>query len=146
MMEIIGIGVDIVDVERFRSQVSKQPALLERLLTDTEIAESADRFAKLAGKFAAKEAFIKAAGGIDDFSFHDVQVKSNGERPLLLLSGGCAKLVEEKFAKPHLSISHDGGLAIAYVVLEGAAGLSESAKRTEQDGDSGHPNQGAARD
>lgn len=118
MAGLIGIGVDVVDVERFQAQTEKQPALLPRLLTATEIAESGSRFYSMAGKFAAKEAFIKAAGGIDDFSFQDVQITSRGDRPFFSFSGGCAELIESLNAKAHLSISHDGGIAIAYVVLE----------------------------
>lgn len=118
MAGIIGIGVDVVDVERFRKQTEKQPALLPRLLSETEIAEAGSRFFSMAGKFAAKEAFIKAAGGIEDFSFQDVQITSRGDRPFFRFTGGCAELISNLNAKAHLSISHDDGIAIAYVLLE----------------------------
>ena len=122
-MTIKGIGVDIVDIARFEAQLAATPGLLERLFAaDERDTEVQLKPATLAGKFAAKEAFIKAIGSGAGMNWHDVRVIKNDEgKPSLECSGEskaiCANLGIERF---HLSIAHDGGMAIAYVIAEGS--------------------------
>jgi holo-[acyl-carrier protein] synthase len=76
----------------------------------------------LAARFAAKEATLKALGGnISGFSWHDIQVTGErGQQPKLVLFGGVAKRAAlAGVTSTHLSMSHDGGMAIAFVVVDG---------------------------
>ncbi|MEY4397461.1 MAG: hypothetical protein RLZ53_37 [Actinomycetota bacterium] len=114
---VVGVGVDLVDVTRFEEQVAKTPGLLERLFTATEREASMQT---VAGRFAAKEALIKALGGSDGVSWQEVEITKNSSgKPEIQTSGATAKAVADAgVSKLHLSISHDGGMAIAMVVAE----------------------------
>lgn len=117
---IVGIGVDIVDVERFERAVTRTPRLVERLFTP---AERSNSMRSLAARFAAKEAFIKAMGGSGESSWQDMEVVSTPSRaPRLTLSGRAATLAAGNgVTNLQLSLAHDGGSAIAFVVAEGGA-------------------------
>jgi len=111
---IDGIGIDVVDIERFTESINRTPALLEKLFT---LAERTKSTASLAARFAAKEALYKALSPEHGLSWHDAEVINleNG-KPAFLFRGGIADLVDG--AQVHLSLSHDGGIASAMVVLE----------------------------
>jgi holo-[acyl-carrier protein] synthase len=114
---VVGVGVDLVDITRFEEQVAKTPKLLERLFT---VAERDASLQTVAGRFAAKEAFIKALGGSDGVSWQEVEITKNSSgKPEIITSGATARVVADAgVSKLHLSISHDGGMAIAMVVAE----------------------------
>ena len=131
-MTVLGVGVDIVDIERFTRALERTPALRARLFgpVDTQPQDLAaqDLAAQdlagqsLAARFAAKEATLKALGGnISGFSWHDIQVSGErGQQPKLVLSGGVAQRAAlSGVTSTHLSMSHDGGMAIALVVVDG---------------------------
>ncbi len=122
---IFGIGTDIVAIARFQRFIDGgNRAILERLFTEEERSRCGGRkdgASCLAGRFAAKEAFLKALGtGLrDGISWLDMEVTNDTlGKPLLKLSGQAARLMEVNLLGSHLSISHDGGSAIAMVVLE----------------------------
>lgn len=117
---IVGIGVDTVGIDRFERQLGRTPALRARLFTE---AERELPVASLAARFAAKEAIVKALGGSDGVGWHDLEVRGGqGEPPLFAGSGRLAAVFEQRGVRhAHLSITHDAGLATAFVVLEGAA-------------------------
>lgn len=123
---IYGIGIDTVAIERFqRFMDSGNTAVIDRLFTTAERTRCAgrkDAASCLAARFAAKEAFLKALGtGLrDGISWHDVEVNNDAlGKPELILSGKAATQFEaNKLVSKHLSLSHDGGSAIAMVVLE----------------------------
>jgi holo-[acyl-carrier protein] synthase len=119
---IYGIGVDVVDLARFERAITRTPALRARLFASDEYRDAGkDRPARsLAGRFAAKEALIKAFGESTGVTWHDMKVVSDSLRnPSFVLSGAAADLAASKeIGKVHLSISHDAGIAIAYVVAE----------------------------
>ena len=122
MTLIVGIGVDIVDLARFERALDRTPALKSRLFADVELS-TPDRvlsLRSLAGRFAAKEAFIKAIGDSTGIRWHDMRVVSDGHgNPHFELSGSAASIAAAKGATSvHLSMSHDGGVAIAYVIAE----------------------------
>ena len=75
---IRGIGVDAVDIERFRRSLERTPSLQRRLFTDCElayVAPKADPVPSLAARFASREAVMKAMGvGLWKFKFRDVEV------------------------------------------------------------------------
>ncbi|WP_029149490.1 holo-ACP synthase [Microbacterium indicum] len=118
---IVGIGVDMVDIARFEGHVAGSPRLMQRLFTPHE---QELPLRSLAVRYAAKEALIKALGGSDGVSWQEIEVPRNGERqaPRYVLTGETARTVAARGAvRQHLSLSHDGGFALAYAVLEGDA-------------------------
>ena len=124
---IVGIGVDVVLVERFARAVARTPLLAERLFTEAERltpsgnARSAE---SLAARFAAKEAVAKALGAPSGLHWHDCEIVSDPDgRPWLTVSGTVAAAAAERgVARWHLSLSHDGGIASAMVIAEGGLG------------------------
>ena len=117
-MAIIGVGIDVVDIERFRASLDRTPGLAERLFTPLELSRP---LASLAARFAAKEALAKALGAPGDMRWHDAEVVSEESgRPLLELRGTVLARADDLGATSvHLSLSHDAGIASAVVVLEG---------------------------
>jgi holo-[acyl-carrier protein] synthase len=123
---IYGIGTDIVAIERFqRFMATGNSAIIERLFTAAErsmCGSRKDAASCLAARFAAKEAFLKALGtGLrDGISWQDMEVSNNAlGKPELALSGKAAEQFQAKeLVSIQLSLSHDGGTAIAMVVLE----------------------------
>lgn len=123
---IIGIGVDTVDIARFERQLERVPALRARLFTP---GEQPLRPASLAARFAAKEALIKALGGSDGVSWQDMDVVRGADRaPSFAPTPGLnAALTARGGDRIHLSMTHDAGLATAFVIVEhtGAAAYDQ---------------------
>ncbi|MEO7348954.1 MAG: holo-ACP synthase [Terrimesophilobacter sp.] len=121
---IVGIGVDIVDLARFERAVARTPKLLDRLFAESEQRHDARHLTthSLAARFAAKEALIKALGTSEGVRWHDMPIVSDGERnPAFALTGGIRAVAAAKgITHIHLSMSHDAGVAIAYVIAEAA--------------------------
>ncbi len=117
-MAIIGVGIDVVDIERFGEALERTPGLAERLFTP---AERERQLASLAARFAAKEALAKALGAPGDMHWHDAEVVSESSgRPLFELRGTVlARANDLGVGHTHLSLSHDAGIASAVVALEG---------------------------
>lgn len=117
---IVGVGVDVVDVARFAATLSRSPAVRSRLFT---AAEATGPAATLAGRFAAKEALAKALGAPPGLAWCDAEVTCDvAGRPFLRMRGTVATRADALgVAASHLSISHDAGIATAFVVLEGGA-------------------------
>ena len=118
---IVGIGVDVVDIPRFERTLERTPRLLERLFSP---GERALRPRSLAARYAAKEALIKALGGSDGVHWTEIEVTPEASgRPWFTLVGSTAEVVASRgITAIHLSLSHDAGLAMAYVVAESDAG------------------------
>lgn len=94
--------------------------MLDRLFTPRERALfSSGRVERIAANFAGKEALIKAMGRL--LGWKEIEVLRDGDgRPYILLSGRTKALLEERgLRRIHISLSHDGDYAIAFVVLEG---------------------------
>jgi holo-[acyl-carrier protein] synthase len=128
---IVGVGVDAVDVARFRKVLERRPTLATRCFTDSERADAAgnaDVAQSLAARFAAKEAVMKALGtGIGGFALTDVEVCRTAGKgatrnaPYLRLHGTAAELAGAQGAGTfHLSLTHTDGVAMAFVVAEQA--------------------------
>ncbi len=119
---ILGVGVDLVDLARFERAMSRTPRLRARLFSDEErrrdVVELPLR--SLAGRFAAKEALIKALGDSFDLTWHDMPVVSDplGNPGFDLRGTAAAAVAARGIARIHLSMSHDAGVAIAFVVAE----------------------------
>lgn len=119
---IQGVGTDLCRIDRMACAM-ENPRFLDRLYTPDERARleglCAERRAeRVAGMFAAKEAVAKALGtGFVGFGFADVEILTDDSgRPVAHLHGGAKELAGN--AVVHLSISHDGGMAIAFAVIE----------------------------
>jgi holo-[acyl-carrier protein] synthase len=117
---IVGIGVDLVDIERFERTLARTPRLIERLFA---VGERTLAPRSLAARYAAKEALIKALGGSDGVHWIEIEITPEPSgRPWFTLTGSTAAVVAERgITTIHLSMSHDAGLATAYVVAEGAS-------------------------
>ena len=114
---VVGVGVDLVNITRFEEHVMKQPKLLERLFVPAEIDAP---LKTIAGRFAAKEALIKALGGSDGVAWQEIEITNNSlGKPEIHTSGKTAATVSAAgISRLHLSISHDAGMAVAMVVAE----------------------------
>ncbi|MCI0555337.1 MAG: holo-ACP synthase [Anaerolineae bacterium] len=121
---IRGIGIDITEIEKIAKSIERDsfqrkvftPAELEACL---EIKNSVEC---LAGKFAVKEAFMKALGaGIrQEVWFTQIEVLNDESgKPYVIVSGEAEKRLQASGANQiHISISHSGGMAVAVVILE----------------------------
>jgi holo-[acyl-carrier protein] synthase len=117
----VGIGVDVVDIARFRTSLARTPSMRQRIFTPEEldhVATKADPVPSLAARFAAREAVMKSLGlGLGAFGFHDVWVRiAASGSPSLVVTARALELADERGVRSwHLSLSHDGPVAIAMV-------------------------------
>ncbi len=126
-MTVVGVGIDLVDVDRFRKSLERTPSMIERMFTEGEraYARSAnDPTERFAVRFAAKEAVMKAMGvGLGAFGFHDVEViRAEGGCPSLGVYGTAAVLAQERGVTSwQISLTHTATSAGAVVVAVGDA-------------------------
>ncbi|TMQ73023.1 MAG: holo-[acyl-carrier-protein] synthase [Candidatus Eisenbacteria bacterium] len=126
-MPVRGIGIDVVKVDRIRTSLERFGRRMEaRLFTDGELEYCrghSDPLPHLAARFAAKEAASKALGtGMGDgVAFRHIEVLQPGGRvpTLRFHEAALARFESLACTGSHLTLSHDGGLAMACVVLEG---------------------------
>ena len=115
-------GVDIIEISRIREVLnSYQSRFLKRIFTDVEITYCRGRAPNLAGRFAAKEATMKALGtGVRGVSWKDIEIsRKDSGAPYVLLHGRAARRADILGLKDvSLSISHSRDYAVAFVVLE----------------------------
>jgi len=123
-VDLIGIGVDLVEVDRMRRTLARTPTLVERLFTDAERAyceRRRDPTERFAARFAAKEAVMKALGvGLGAVGWHEVEVvRAESGRPSLALTGRAADLAAELgVVRWHLTMTHTSRVAEAIAVAE----------------------------
>ncbi len=128
-VNLIGHGIDLVDIAEIRRWIEDpRNPLTPRCFTQeelNEIGDGPDRIQRLAGRFAAKEAVLKALGtGFGDgVAFTDVVIyRAAGAPPQVRLAGGAAKAaVERGVTGWQLSISHTDAMAMASAIAMGAA-------------------------
>ena len=119
---IRGLGFDLIDLQHFAIHYGEDdPDLLARCFTSQEIAaagDGADRLARLAGRFAVKEAAFKALGGGSGVSHLDIETVSNSDgSPRIRLSSVASSLAEARGVSTFLvSISHSAASAGAVVI------------------------------
>lgn len=120
-----GVGCDLVTVARME-KAAQRSGFLERVFTVGEIqyceSRGVQKFASLAARFAAKEAVLKALGtGLREGRLTDVAVMQNElGQPSVQLSGAIKNLADKQGIKNiQLSLSHEGGQAMAVVIMEG---------------------------
>ena len=123
---IVGTGCDLTPIQRLEAACRRRPALVGRLFTPAEQASAqalgARRWERLAGIFAAKEAVLKALGTGMRVPFADLEVgHDDAGRPLLHLRGQAQDVARALgIGHWHISIAHDGGLAMATAIAESA--------------------------
>jgi len=120
---IIGVGVDIIDVERIQAALNHARTgerFRVRVFTDEEIAYCGRRrnaAESFAARFAAKEAMMKALGHA--YGWREIEVcRANGPPTLRLHGRAQERAVQLGVRHIHLSLSHTATLAIAYVIAE----------------------------
>jgi holo-[acyl-carrier protein] synthase len=114
---IVGIGIDVCDVDRFAASIERRPGLVDRLFTP---AEASRPIASLAARFAAKEALAKALGAPSGMSWQDAEIRTDASgRPTFEVRGTVAERARDLgIGTIHVSLSHDAGIASAVVVCE----------------------------
>ncbi len=120
---IIGLGTDIIEIARIKKAVERQgERFLQKLLTQRELDYCTlhkDPFPRIAGRFAAKEAILKAVGtGLTgDITWHDIEIQNEPSgKPFVVLHGSLFEILQEM--KIHLSISHCREYATAAAIIE----------------------------
>lgn len=120
---VLGVGTDLVDVDRVRAALDRQAGLRDRLFTPAEweyAARHRDPLPHLAARFAAKESVMKALGrGMEHMSFHEIEVVRDDETgaPAVRLHGRAAEVAERAGAQSwRLSLTHTSTLAQAVAI------------------------------
>jgi len=121
---IIGVGIDVAEIDRFGRALERSPQLAGRLFTHSELhLPGGERrgTASLAARFAAKEALAKALGAPPGLQWLDAEVRvEESGRPVLHVAGTvAARAAELGVHSWHVSLSHDAGVASAVVIAEG---------------------------
>lgn len=121
---IVGVGIDVCSIERMKRALERHgDRFFARICSPAERADlmGRDQATALAGRFAVKEAFAKALDGAKGVGWHECQVRrAPSGRPILELSGNAVTAMERFGASQwHVSITHDAGVAVAVVILEG---------------------------
>ncbi|MDQ2847642.1 MAG: holo-ACP synthase [Actinomycetota bacterium] len=118
---VIGVGIDVVGVERFTESLARTPGLVDRLFTAAERVTAIGHqrpASSLAARFAAKEAVAKALGVPAGMKWHDCWVQSTeaGRPELVIVDTVAIAAAAQGISSWRLSLSHDAGLAAAVVL------------------------------
>lgn len=119
---VLGIGVDILEIDRMRDLIVRRPKITNRLFSESEqkyARQQQDPSQRFAVRFAAKEAVMKVLGtGFGGIDWKDVEViRDESDAPKVHLSGRAAKRANTQgITNWHLSLSHSEISAVAFVV------------------------------
>jgi len=122
---VVGVGIDVASIERIRAVLERHgDRFWRRVLTEREqalLGARRDRAVALAGRWAAKEAAIKALRGRTGYAYQLFEIlRAKGDEPRIEFRGRAADVAAELgVVRAHVSITHDAGVAAAVVVLEG---------------------------
>lgn len=122
-MNILGTGIDIIEIERIKKAINKNNKFLERIYTKKEIEYFEQKGYKaqtIAGNFAAKEAISKAFGtGIRGYNFKDIEILRNSlGKPVVKMYNELYELSEKLEIKGIIvSISHSKDYAVANAII-----------------------------
>jgi holo-[acyl-carrier protein] synthase len=122
---IVGVGIDVAEIERFGAALARTPGMAERLFTPAELLLPSGEprgTASLAARFAAKEALAKSLGAPSGMSWLDAEVHTSpsGQPSLTVRGTVAARAAALGVTSWHLSLSHDAGVASAVVIAESA--------------------------
>ena len=116
---MLGVGIDLLEIDRLERALERRPRLAQRLFTDGERAYAATRARPamhLAARFCAKEAVAKALQ-LREWSWRDVEVLGGGDGPpSVRLSGRAAERADELGVAVEVSLTHSKGMAGAVAV------------------------------
>lgn len=121
---IFGIGTDIIEIDRVKNALQRNPKILKRLFTEYEIIYFQSRnmnIQHIAGGFSAKEAVVKALGtGIRGFSWKDVEIlRGSSGKPMVKLYNNAKEIAtQNKISVISISISHSENYAMAVAIAE----------------------------
>jgi holo-[acyl-carrier protein] synthase len=124
-MATVGIGIDIVDVPRFEKVLARRPKIVDRLFTEGEKLDTKLKPQRLAARFAAKEAVMKACGvGVGSTGWKTIEVKKmRSGAPMVVLHGTAQDLADRVGIKHmHITLTHTDMTAAAFVVGTDHAG------------------------
>jgi holo-[acyl-carrier protein] synthase len=117
---MLGVGIDLLEIDRLERALERRPRLSQRLFTDGERAYAATRARPamhLAARFCAKEAVAKALQ-LREWSWRDVEVLGGGdEPPSVRLTGAAERRAAELGVNVSVSLTHTSGMAAAVAVL-----------------------------
>ncbi len=141
---IIGVGLDLVEVARIESAITRRPRIVDRLFSEEEkefCSSLADPWENWAARFAAKEAVMKSLGaGPARMPWKSISLVRQGGRPSIRLEGAALEYARSLgCSRIEISIAHEGGMAGAVAVAVGAAGsgaTSEAYREASPDTDS----------
>ena len=125
MSTVIGVGIDVCDVDRMRRVLARSPRFAARVFTEDEQAycrKRRDPVERFAARFAAKEAVLKAMGvGLGACAFREIEVvRAESGAPSLALRGAAGELAAARgIANWHVSLSHTSTVAEALVIAVG---------------------------
>jgi holo-[acyl-carrier protein] synthase len=111
----VGVGIDLLEIDRLERALARHPRLAQRVFTDAEREYAAARARPgrhLAARFAAKEAVVKALGLSGGFGLRDIEVVA-GDPPTVRLSGRAAEAAARRAVKISLTHSRDYAAAVA---------------------------------
>jgi holo-[acyl-carrier protein] synthase len=114
----MGVGLDLLEVDRMQRALERRPRLAERLFTEAERAYAAgkgDPFKHLAARFCCKEAVAKALA-LEVWNPHDVEVIPTASAPEVRLTGHAAARAQELGVRLEVSLTHSRGMAGAVAV------------------------------
>ncbi len=116
---IFGVGCDMVEIARIQRSLARE-GFAARVFSPDELRLFSGCTRQLAGCFAAKEAFGKAMGtGIRGFALSEVSaLRDSLGKPYYVFAGRALELVERRGLTASLSITNEGGFALAFAVLE----------------------------
>jgi holo-[acyl-carrier protein] synthase len=118
----LGVGLDLLEIERLERALERWPRLAERLFSQAELAYALERARPgqhLAARFCAKEAVAKALG-LEGWAFRDVEVVATPGPPELRLRGAAAQRARELGAELSVSLTHTGSTAGAVAIASSA--------------------------
>jgi holo-[acyl-carrier protein] synthase len=124
-MKLVGIGIDLIDLEHFgRHYGEDDTELLARCFTEQELSDvgsGIDRVARLAARYAAKEAVTKALGGLDETALTDIetQIGEDGGPKIILHRQAKILAAARRISELQVSLTHSSTSAAAFVVAMG---------------------------
>ncbi|MDP9242083.1 MAG: holo-ACP synthase [Actinomycetota bacterium] len=123
-MDILGVGVDVVDVARMQRALERHPTFAERVFTEEEIAyctRGGTQAECYAGRFAAREAVIKALGGLRGAKWRDISVarQPSGAPSILLAGAAAARASMLGVERLLISFTHERNTAVAFCIAVG---------------------------
>jgi len=124
-MKILGIGLDIIEIDRIREVYQRHKIFLERIFSIDErkqLMNKKDIYPSLAVRFSAKEAFIKALGGkYEGWNWKDIEILTgiNGKPEIRLKNRALEEAIKREIKEIKVSLSHSNKYAVAIVIILG---------------------------